>query len=114
MTEENKTNQETSPDMITREQVIGVLKTCYDPEIPVDIWELGLIYELSVYGLNNIYVRMTLTSPACPVAGSLPGEVEQKLKEIPGANEVKVELTWDPPFETSMMSEEAKLTLGFM
>ncbi len=99
---------------ISREKVIEALKTCYDPEIPVDIWELGLIYELSIYGINNIYVRMTLTSPSCPAAESIPAEVEQKLKAIHGANEVKVEVVWDPPYDQSMMSEEARLELGFM
>lgn len=99
---------------ITREKVIEVVKTIYDPEIPVDIWELGLIYELSIYGLNNIYVRMTLTSPSCPAAETIPAEVEQKVKAIKGANEVKVEIVWDPPYDQSMMSEEARLDLGFM
>jgi len=112
-TERNITSgNDTKP--LTREDAIAVLKTCYDPEIPVDIWELGLIYELSVYGMNNIYVRMTLTSPSCPVAGSLPGDVETKLKTIPDVQDVKVELVWDPPYDPSMMSEEAKLELGFM
>jgi FeS assembly SUF system protein len=100
--------------LITRDQVIEKIKTCYDPEIPVDIWELGLIYEISIYGLNNIYIRMTLTSPSCPAAQTLPLDVENKLKELSGANEVKVEVVWDPPYDQSMMSEEAKLDLGFM
>ena len=97
---------------ITREDVIQVIKSCYDPEIPVDIWELGLIYELNVV-MNDIFVRMTLTSPACPAAQSLPAELEQKLKGIPGVKEVSVEIVWDPPYTASMMSEEARLTLGF-
>ena len=97
---------------ITREEVIDVLKTCYDPEIPIDIWELGLIYELSVV-MNNIHVRMTLTTPNCPAAQSLPSEVEQRLKSIAGVKDVSVEIVWDPPYNASMMSEEAKLTLGF-
>ena len=110
MTEENKTELK----LITRDDLIAAIKTCYDPEIPVDIWELGLIYEMSVYGMNNIYVRMTLTSPSCPAAQTLPADVEEKIKAIPGANEVKVEVVWDPPYDQSMMSEEAKLDLGFM
>ena len=97
---------------ITRDDVIKVIKTCYDPEIPVDIWELGLIYELNVV-MNNISIRMTLTSPACPAAQTLPSDLEQKLKAIPGVKDVSVEVVWDPPYESSMMSEEARLTLGF-
>jgi FeS assembly SUF system protein len=113
---ENKPEATVTNDVptITREQAIAAIKTCYDPEIPVDIWELGLIYELSIYGMNNIYVRMTLTSPSCPAAGSLPTDVEEKLKGIPGVQDIKVELVWDPPYNQSMMSEEARLELGFM
>jgi FeS assembly SUF system protein len=99
---------------VSREKVIEALKTCYDPEIPVDIWELGLIYELSIYGMNNVYIRMTLTSPSCPAAESLPAEVEQKVKAIKGVQDVKVEVVWDPPYDQSMMSDEARLELGFM
>lgn len=93
---------------------ISVLKTIYDPEIPVDIYELGLIYEIKVSPSGNMVVVMTLTSPACPVAGTLPGEVEGKLKGIAGVNEVKVDLTFDPPWSQELMSEEAKLELGFL
>jgi FeS assembly SUF system protein len=93
---------------------ISVLKTIYDPEIPVDIYELGLIYEIKVSPGGNMVVVMTLTSPACPVAGTLPGEVEGKLKGIAGVNEVKVDLTFDPPWSQELMSEEAKLELGFL
>ncbi len=99
---------------VTREKIIEAIKTVYDPEIPVDIWELGLIYELSIYGLNNIYIRMTLTSPSCPAAETIPAEVEQKVKVVKGVNEVKVEIVWDPPYDQNMMSEEARLELGFM
>ncbi|OFY67369.1 MAG: FeS assembly SUF system protein [Bacteroidetes bacterium RIFCSPLOWO2_02_FULL_36_8] len=99
---------------LTKEDVIGILKTCYDPEIPVDIWELGLIYEIQLFPINNIYVRMTLTSPACPVAGVLPGQVENKIKSLPGAGTVSVELVFDPTWHKDMMSEKAKLELGFM
>jgi FeS assembly SUF system protein len=93
---------------------ISVLKTIYDPEIPVDIYELGLIYEIKVSPGGNMVVVMTLTSPACPVAGTLPGEVEGKLKGIAGVNDVKVDLTFDPPWSQELMSEEAKLELGFL
>lgn len=96
-----------------REQVVEVLRTCYDPEIPVDIYELGLIYGVDVDPGNNVYVRMTLTSPACPVAGSLPPEVEAKIKALPGVENVRVEVVWDPPWHPTMMSEAARLTLGF-
>ncbi|MBA4303288.1 MAG: SUF system Fe-S cluster assembly protein [Sphingobacteriaceae bacterium] len=94
--------------------VISILKTIFDPEIPVDIYELGLIYEIKVSPGGKVDVLMTLTSPACPVAGTLPGEVEGKLKGINGVSDVKVELTFDPPWSQELMSEEAKLELGFL
>lgn len=97
-----------------REKVMAAIKTVYDPEIPVDVLELGLIYEINVYPVNNVYVLMTLTSPSCPSAEAIPGEVEQKIKAIEGVNDVKVELTFDPPYSQDMMSEAAKLELGFM
>lgn len=96
------------------QRVVETIKTCYDPEIPVDIWELGLIYEINIDDENNLKVRMTLTSPSCPVAETLPPEVEQKLREIPGINSAKIELTFEPPWEKEMMSEVAQLELGFM
>jgi FeS assembly SUF system protein len=95
-----------------RERIIEVLKTCYDPEIPVDIYELGLIYEINISEGNDVHIKMTLTSPACPVAESLPMEVEQKIQNIPDVNSAKVEVTFDPPWEKSMMSEEARMELG--
>src|SRR5688572_2163669 len=97
-----------------QDKVLEAIKTVYDPEIPVDIYELGLIYEINIYPVNNVYVLMTLTSPSCPSAEVIPGEVEQKLKEIEGINEVKVEITFDPPYSQDMMSEAAKLELGFL
>jgi FeS assembly SUF system protein len=97
-----------------REIIVSTIKTIYDPEIPVDIYELGLIYEISVYPVNNVYILMTLTSPACPAAEAIPAEVESKVKNIEGVNEVNVELTFDPPYTQDMMSEAAKLELGFM
>ena len=100
------------PDL--REKIMTALKTVYDPEIPVDVYELGLIYEISIYPINNVHVLMTLTSPSCPSAEAIPTEVEQKIKSIAGVNDVKVEITWDPPYSQDMMSEAAKLELGFL
>jgi FeS assembly SUF system protein len=97
-----------------KDEIIKAIKSVYDPEIPVDVYELGLIYDLKIFPINNVYVSMTLTSPSCPSAGSLPGEVEQRIREVPGVNDVSLELTFDPPYSTEMMSEEARLELGFM
>lgn len=96
------------------ELAVETLRTCYDPEIPVNIYDLGLIYELKALEDGMIRIHMTLTSPNCPVAGSLPAEVEAKLRGIPGVTDLQFELVWDPPWNTSMMSEEAKLQLGMM
>lgn len=96
------------------ELVIETLRTCYDPEIPVNIYDLGLVYEVKANPEGLVELRMTLTSPNCPVAGSLPGEVEGKVRGIPGVSDVNFELVWDPPWNTSMMSEEAKLQLGMI
>lgn len=96
------------------QKVIDTIKTCYDPEIPVDIWELGLIYEINLDEEKNLNIKMTLTSPSCPVAETLPPEVEQKLREIEGINSAKISLTFEPPWEKDMMSEVAQLELGFM
>ena len=95
-----------------RDRIIDVLKSCYDPEIPVDIWELGLIYEININEGNDVHIMMTLTSPACPVAETLPPDVEQKVRDIPDVNSAKVEITFNPPWEKDMMSEEARLELG--
>lgn len=97
-----------------KDKIVQAIKTVYDPEIPVDVYELGLIYEINVYPINNVYILMTLTSPSCPSAETIPGEVEQKVKSIPGINDVKVEITFDPPYSQEMMSEAAKLELGFL
>ncbi|KYG71353.1 FeS assembly SUF system protein [Roseivirga ehrenbergii] len=97
-----------------RDQVVAAIKTVYDPEIPVDVYELGLIYEINVFPVNNVYVLMTLTSPSCPAAEVIPEEVKQKIQAIESVNDVEVELTFDPPFTQDMMSEAAKLELGFM
>lgn len=96
------------------QRVIDEIKTCFDPEIPVDIWELGLIYELNLDEENNLKVVMTLTSPNCPVAESLPAEVENKLKLLQNITSVELKLTFEPPWEKEMMSEVAQLELGFM
>jgi FeS assembly SUF system protein len=97
-----------------KEKIVDALKSVYDPEIPVDIYELGLIYEINVYPVDNVYILMTLTSPACPAAEVIPVEVEEKVKGIKGVNDVKVEITFDPPYTQDMMSEAAKLELGFL
>lgn len=97
-----------------QERIIQALKTVYDPEIPVDIYELGLIYEIKIYPINNVFILMTLTSPACPSAEAIPSEVESKLKSLEEINDVTVEVTFDPPYSQEMMSDVAKLELGFM
>ena len=97
-----------------KDKVLTAIKSVYDPEVPVDIYELGLIYEINVFPVNNVFVLMTLTSPSCPAAEIIPAEVEQKIKAIEGINEVNIELTFDPPYSQEMMSEVARLELGFM
>ncbi len=94
------------------EAIIAAIKTCYDPEIPVDIYELGLIYAVELEGRHAI-VRMTLTSPMCPVAESLPLEVEQRVREVEGVGSAEIDLVWEPPWNPDMMSEAARLELGF-
>jgi FeS assembly SUF system protein len=94
------------------EKIIAALRTCYDPEVPVNIYEMGLIYDLDVQPSGEVVVRMTLTSPACPVAGSLPPEVQTKVAAIRGVKSAKVDLVWDPPWTPERMSEAAKLELG--
>jgi FeS assembly SUF system protein len=95
-------------------QVIEALRACYDPEIPVNIYELGLIYEVKVEPSGSALVRMTLTSPNCPAAQELPAEVESRVLDVPGVTDAEVEVVWDPPWEPSKMSEAAKLQLGFL
>ncbi|PWU00233.1 MAG: FeS assembly SUF system protein [Bacteroidetes bacterium] len=97
-----------------KEKVVEVLKTIYDPEIPVSIYELGLIYEVNILPVNNVQIVMTLTAPSCPAAQSLPVEVDQKLRLIEGVNDVHVAVTWTPAWDKSMMSEAAQLELGFL
>jgi len=96
------------------EKIVNVLKTIYDPEIPVDIYELGLIYDVFVNEDNDVKVLMTLTTPNCPVAETLPLEVEEKVKSLKAVNDAEVEITFDPPWTQDLMSEEAKLELGML
>ena len=97
-----------------KEKVVAAIKTVYDPEIPVDIYELGLIYEINIFPINNVHVLMTLTSPSCPSAEELPGDAERAIRRIEGINDVQIELTFDPPYTQEMMSEAAQLELGFL
>lgn len=105
-------NHGTIPDM--EDRIMSALKTCYDPEIPVDIYELGLIYTVKVNPDNTVNVEMTLTSPSCPAAGTLPGDVEERVKSIEGVQDALVDVVFEPTWEKSMMSEIANLELGFM
>ena len=95
-----------------RADLVETIKTVYDPEIPVDIWELGLIYDLDVDDDGSVVIRMTLTSPMCPVAETLPPEVEAKARSVAGVSDVKLDLVWEPPWSPSMMSEAARLELN--
>ncbi len=105
---------ESSMGSSLKEQVIDILKTCYDPEIPVNIYELGLIYDVTVDEASAVHIKMTLTSPMCPVAGSLPPEVEGKVKRVPGVQGAKVDVVWEPPWTPERMTEAAKLQLGML
>jgi FeS assembly SUF system protein len=97
-----------------RENIIAVLRTIYDPEIPVNILDLGLIYMLDIDDQGNVEIEMTLTAPACPVAGTFPGVVEARVAEVPGVNSVHVELVWEPPWSVDSLSEEVRLELGIL
>lgn len=97
-----------------RERVIAALKTVYDPEIPVNIYDLGLVYGIDIDSANEVTVRMTLTAPGCPVALSFPGEVEAVLRRVPGVSGARVELVWDPPWDMSRMGEAARVQLGLV
>ena len=94
------------------ERIVAALCTCFDPEIPVNIYELGLIYDILIAPSGEVVIRMTLTSPACPVAGTLPGDVQRKLQALPNVTRVSVNTVWDPPWDKDRMSEAAKLQLG--
>jgi FeS assembly SUF system protein len=108
----DKPAESKTPSPELQELVVDALRTVYDPEIPVNIYELGLIYAVEVKPDGDVTVRMTLTSPACPVAGALPIEVESRLREIPGVRSAKVEIVWDPPWNPDMISEAGKLQMG--
>lgn len=115
--QEHPETPETPPQADTEaleQQVVEVLRTIYDPEIPVNIYDLGLIYEVKAYEDSTVFVKMTLTAPNCPVAGTLPGQVEDRIRNIPSVVDARVQLTFDPPFTPDMMSEEVRLELGFM
>ncbi|MEJ0102733.1 MAG: DUF59 domain-containing protein [Bacteroidota bacterium] len=99
---------------VLKEKVIECLKTIYDPELPVNIYELGLIYQVDILPINNVQVLMTLTAPGCPAAQSLPVEVDQKVRQIEGVNDVHVSVTWSPSWNKTMMSEAAQLELGML
>ena len=115
MEEQKKdTIQNTEETQELKQRIVSAIKEVYDPEIPVDVYELGLIYEINIYPVNNVYILMTLTSPACPSAEAIPEEIEEKVRSIEEVNDVSVEITWDPPYTPDMMSEAAKLELGFL
>ena len=98
---------------VLEEEVKEAIRTVYDPEIPVNVYDLGLIYDIQISDAKDVHVVMTLTSPACPVAGTLPGEVEMAVRALPWPKSTSVELTWDPPFTIDMVSEEVKLEMGW-
>ena len=97
-----------------KEKIVRAIKTVYDPEIPVDVYELGLIYEINLLSKKNVHILMTLTSPSCPAAETIPSEVKNRVEMIKEINEVEIEMTFEPPYSSDLMSEEAKLELGFM
>jgi len=101
-------------DLVLEAKIIDAVRTCYDPEIPVNIYELGLIYDIKVDSSGTVAIQMTLTSPHCPAAQSLPGEVEARVRAVPGVNDASIEIVWDPPWDPSRMSEAAKLQLGML
>jgi FeS assembly SUF system protein len=113
-TEEVERPAATESDPALVERVLDAMRTVHDPEIPVNIVELGLIYELIANKDGIVYVEMTLTTPACPVAGALPGQVRDAIAEVEGVNDVRVKLVWSPPWDKDRMSEEAKLELGLI
>ena len=94
--------------------IVEAIRTVYDPELPVNVYDLGLIYDVKIFDDYTVHVMMTLTAPNCPAVGFLPGQVEQVVREVPSVDDARVTLTFDPPFTPDMMSEEARLELGFM
>jgi FeS assembly SUF system protein len=101
-------------ETIIEAQVVEALRTCFDPEIPVNIYELGLIYDVKASSEGGVAIQMTLTSPHCPAVQSLPAEIEDKVRAVPGVTDVKIDLVWEPPWDPSKMSEAARLQLGMM
>jgi FeS assembly SUF system protein len=101
-------------ELVIESEVLDALRTCFDPEIPVNIYELGLIYNVNVEEGGAVTITMTLTSPHCPAAQSMPAEIEEKVKAVSGVTDVKIDLVWDPPWDPSKMSEAARLQLGMM
>ena len=96
---------------VQKENIINAIKLVYDPEIPVNVWDLGLIYEIKIFPINNVYILMTLTSPNCPASETIPVDIEKAVREIEGVEEVKIELTFEPPYEQGMMSDVARMEL---
>lgn len=105
---------ETEPESELEAKIVEAIREVYDPEIPVNVYDLGLIYNIDIDEENNVTILMTLTAPNCPAAGILPGQVEDKARNVEGVTSAEVEMTFDPPFSQDMMSDEAKLELGFM
>lgn len=112
--DENDSHDVDDTEEELRENVVAVLRTIYDPEIPVNILDLGLIYTLDIDPEGNVEIEMTLTAPACPVAGTFPDTVESRVSEVPGVNSVHVELVWEPPWSVDNLTEEVKLELGLL
>ena len=112
----NSTAGEPLPDGVTpatEDEIVEKLKECFDPEIPVNIYDLGLVYDMKIKDSGDVDIMMTLTAPACPVAGSMPPMVSQAVSDLPNTGRVSVTLTWDPPWSMDLMSEDARLALGF-
>ncbi|MGH9477165.1 MAG: DUF59 domain-containing protein [Terriglobales bacterium] len=105
-------NDDTPEIAVLREYIIDSIKSCYDPEIPINIYDLGLIYRIDIAPEGHVHVVMTLTAPGCPAAGILPGEVEGKVRSVPGVTDVTLDLTWEPPWDQNKMSPAARLQLG--
>jgi FeS assembly SUF system protein len=111
-TKSQETEMTTPDDAPLRDKIIAAIRTVYDPEIPVNIYDLGLIYDIAISEDNNVDIKMTLTAPGCPVAGILPGQVENAVRTIEQVNDARVEIVWDPPWTQDRMTDEARLELG--
>jgi FeS assembly SUF system protein len=114
MTEAEKEGVSTLNTLVIEAQVLETLRTCFDPEIPVNIYDLGLVYEVNVADTGTVSIKMTLTSPHCPAVQSLPAEIERKVKDVAGVRAVNIDLVWEPPWDASKMSEAARLQLGML